>query len=682
MTTRLESSGATHTAEPDPPGWRRLVGPRSKFLVLVFWLVLAGVAAPLAISLTTVQDNDSLTSAPHSSEAYRAQQRVEQAFPNADALVAVAVYARDGGLTDADRAAVEADRASFVRYAIDRTVPPAAPSEDGQALLLSFPLRGDSDEQSDATSDIRDALDAGKPAGLDTALTGSAGADSDIFDAFDGMDVMLVLVTAGVVAILLLVTYRSPVLWLIPLLTVAVASQVASAVVYLLAENAGLSVDLQAQNVLTILVFGAGTDYALLLISRYREELRRHEDRHRAMAVALRRSFPAILASAGTVSLALLCLVFADLNGTRSLGPVAALGIGAAFVAMVTLLPALLVVCGRWLFWPFVPRVGDTTGDSRVWSAVARFVGRRPARVWVSTAVVLAGIAVGASTLSLGIPADETFTDEVGSVTGQRLVAEHYPAGTSAPADIVVDAGRAPDAAAAARGVEGVTAVGAPQVSGDTALISATLTDPPDSRAAQDTIERLRDAVDGTGALVGGQTAGQLDTERATDRDHRLLMPLILGVVFVILVVLLRALVAPLLLILSVVLSYAAALGAAAGVLHLLGYPRLEYSIVLTTFLFLVALGVDYTIFLMTRAREERSVPRALVSTGTVITSAGVVLAATFSALCVLPLTPSLQLGVIVAVGVLIDTFVVRSLLVPALALHTGRRFWWPSRHA
>ncbi|GAA0271069.1 MMPL family transporter [Cryptosporangium japonicum] len=649
--------------------------------MVLFWLVLAGVAAPLAISLTSVQDNDSLTSAPHSSEAYRAQQRVEQAFPDADALVAVAVYTRDGGITDADRAAVEADRTSFARYAIDG-VPPAVPSEDGEALLLSFPLRGDPDTQSAATSDIRDALDTGEPAGLETALTGSAGASGDVFDAFEGMDVLLVLVTAAVVAVLLLVTYRSPVLWLIPLLTVGVASQVASAVVYLLAKNAGLSVDLQAQNVLTILVFGAGTDYALLLISRYREELRRHENRHRAMANALRRSFPAIAASAATVSLALLCLLFADLNSTRALGPVAAIGIAAAFVAMTTLLPALLVVCGRWLFWPFVPRVGDTTGDSRGWSAVARFVGRRPGRVWGSTAVILAGLALGATTLSLGIPADETFTGEVGSVTGQRLVAQHYAAGTSAPADVVVDAGRADEVVAAARGVDGVTAVGAPRVSGDTAVIPATLTDPPDSQAAEDTIDRLRAAVDGTGALVGGQTAGQLDTERATDRDHRLLVPLILGVVFVILVVLLRALVAPLLLILSVVLSYAAALGAAAGVLHLLGYPRLEYSIVLTTFLFLVALGVDYTIFLMTRAREERSVQRALVSTGTVITSAGVVLAATFAALCVLPLTPSLQLGVIVAVGVLIDTFVVRSLLVPALALHTGRRFWWPSRHA
>ncbi|GAA3386428.1 MMPL family transporter [Cryptosporangium minutisporangium] len=693
MTTQLDTPPTPLPPEPDPPGWRRLValpaGRRAKFLVLLCWLVLAGVAAPLAASLTSVQDNDSLTSAPHSSEAYQAQQRIEEAFPGADALVAVAVYVRDGGLTDADRAAVEADRAAFAQYAIDRTVPPATPSEDGQALLLSFPLAGDSDAQSDATEKIRDGLEAGNPAGLDTALTGSAGADGDIFDAFEGMDLMLVLVTAGVVTLLLLITYRSPILWLIPLFSVAIASQVASAVVYLLAKNDVLSVDLQAQNILTILVFGAGTDYALLLISRYREELRRHEDRHRAMAVALQRSFPAILASAATVSLALLCLLFADLNGTRSLGPVAALGVVAAFAAMTTLLPALLVICGRWLFWPFVPRVGEVVEprDSRVWSAVARVVKRAPGRIWASTAALLVAAAFGATTLGLGLPADETFTSEVGSVTGQRLVEQHYAGGTSAPADIVVSADQAPEAAAAAEGVEGVSAVSAPRVSEGTALISATLADPPDSDAAQQTVERLRDAVDDTGALVGGQTAWQLDTEQTSERDNRVLMPLILGVVFLVLVLLLRAVVAPLLLIASVVLSYAAALGVAAGILHLIGYPRLEHSIVLSTFLFLVALGVDYSIFLMTRAREEvrhlghrEGVLRALTVTGGVVTSAGVVLAATFAALCVLPLVPSVQIGIIVAVGVLLDTFVVRTLLVPALAIQVGPKFWWPSR--
>ncbi|SHM94708.1 MMPL family transporter [Cryptosporangium aurantiacum] len=694
MTTELDSTPTTRPPEPDPPGWRRLItfpaGRRAKFLVILGWLVLAGIAGPLAASLTSVQNNDALTSAPHSSEAYQAQQRVEGAFPGADALVAVAVYTRDTGVTDADRAAVEADRAAFAQYALDGTVPAAVPSEDGQALLLSFPLAGDSDAQSDATTEIRDALSEDKPAGLNTALTGSAGADGDIFDAFEGMDLMLVLVTAGVVTVLLLVTYRSPVLWLIPLLTVAIASQVASAVVYLLAKNAGLEVNLQSQNILTILVFGAGTDYALLLISRYREELRRHEDRHQAMAVALKRSFPAILASAATVSLALLCLLFADLNGTRSLGPVAALGILAAFAAMTTLLPALIVVCGRWLFWPFVPRVGDVVErEPRVWSAVARLVRRAPGRVWGASAALLVVVAFGASTLSLGLPADETFTSEVGSVTGQRLVEQHYAGGTSAPAEIVVDADRAPEAVAAATGVEGVADVADARISEDgrTALIAATLADRPDSAAAQQTVERLRDAVDDTGAQVTGQTAAQLDTEHATDRDHRVLMPLILAVVFLVLVVLLRAIVAPLLLIASVVLSYAAAMGAAAVILHLIGYPRLEYSIVLTTFLFLVALGVDYSIFLMTRAREEvrrlghtPGVLRGLTATGGVVTSAGVVLAATFAALCVLPLVPSVQIGVIVAVGVLLDTFVVRSLLVPALAVHVGPKIWWPGR--
>jgi len=673
-------------------------GRRTKFLALALWLVIASAVGPLAIKLADVVTDDAVAWLPRTAEATQAFERAEAAFPGSDRLVAVAVYARDTGLTDADRAKAEADRTVFTRYAEGGEVPPAIVSDDGKAILISFPLAGDEDQQADSTGEVRDQLANAPPAGLLTGLTGSAGATDDLFDAFGGMDITLVLVTAGVVALLLLFTYRSPVLWLVPLFCVGVASQVASAVVYLLAKHAGLTVDFQGQSVLTVLVFGVGVDYALLLIARYREELRRHRDRHEAMAVALRRSFPAILASAATVALALLCLLAAELNSTRSLGPVGAVGIAAAFLVMTLLLPAVLVLCGRWLFWPFVPRyspdaVGhDVAEDHRVWGRVAAFVGRRPRAVWMGTAVALAALTLGVGNLSLGLPGGETFTKEVGSVTGQKLIAQHFAEGSAAPAEITARSAAADEVAAAVRGVEGVASVQEPERApdGQWTMIRAVLAAEPDSAAAKDTVERMRDAVHavpGAEALVGGETAIQLDTGVASRRDERVVIPLILAVVFLILVVLLRALVAPLVLIGSVVLSYAAAMGTAAFVLDAMGYTKLFDGLPLQAFLFLVALGVDYTIFLMTRAREEvgqlghkRGVLHALTVTGGVITSAGLVLAATFAALSILPLVPSVQIGVIVAAGVLIDTFVIRSLLIPALSVHLGKKIWWPSR--
>jgi RND superfamily putative drug exporter len=673
-------------------------GRRTKFLVIALWLVVASAVGPLAIKLADVVTDDAVAWLPRTAEATRAFERAEAAFPGSDRLVAVAVYARDTGLTDADRAKAETDRTAFARYAEGGQVPPAIVSGDGKALLVSFPLAGDEDQQSESTGAVRDQLANAPPAGLRTGLTGSAGATDDLFDAFGGMDITLVLVTAGVVALLLLFTYRSPVLWLVPLICVGVASQVASAVVYLLAKHAGLTVDFQGQSVLTVLVFGVGVDYALLLIARYREELRRHADRHAAMRVALRRSFPAILASAATVAISLLCLLAADLNSTRSLGPVGAVGIASAFLVMTLLLPAVLVLFGRWLFWPFVPRyspqaVGhDVAEDHGMWARVAGFVGRRPRGVWIGTAVVLGLLTLGIGNLSVGLPGGETFTKEVGSVTGQRIIAAHFPEGSAAPAEVTARSGAADAVAAALRGVDGVATVSDPRTSpdGQWVMLQAVLDAEPDSDAAKDTVDRLRDAahaVPGAEALVGGQTATELDTDRASSRDERVVIPLILAVVFLILVVLLRALVAPLLLIGSVVLSFAAALGVAGFVLDAMGHTKLFSGVPLQTFLFLVALGVDYTIFLMTRAREEvgqvghrRGVLHALTVTGGVITSAGLVLAATFSALGILPLVPSVQIGVIVAAGVLLDTFVVRSLLIPALAVHLGRKVWWPGR--
>ena len=675
-------------------------GRRAKFAMLALWVVIVAVAGPLALKLTGVQNNDALGALPGGVETSRAAERAEAAFPEPDALVAVAVYVRETGLTDADRAKVAADRAAFVGYAEGGLVPPEAPSEDGRAALLSFPLAGSDDDQSAAVGEIKDRLASGAPDGLQTALTGSAGAEDDVFDAFAGMDVALLLATAATVALLLFIIYRSPILWLIPLIAAGVASQLASAAVYLLAEYGGLAVDFQSQNILTVLVFGVGVDYALLIIARYREELRRHQDRHVAMAVALRRSFPAMFASAATVAAGLLCLLAAQLPSTRGLGPVGAVGVVATLVAMTTLLPAVLVLFGRWVFWPFVPRYSadlaghDVAEDHGTWARVARGVGRRPRTIWIGTAIALVALTLGIGKLSIGLPGDEFFTKEVGSVTGQHMIETHYAGGTIAPADILATAGTADQVVAAVRAVDGVAEVGEPERSADGrwVRVPATLAADPTSEAAIATLERLRDAVHAVpaaDALVGGDTAYELDNNTTTSRDNKVVMPLILAVVFLILVLLLRALVAPLLLMVSVVVSYVAALGAAGLILDAMGHPKLWIGLPLQTFLFLVALGVDYTIFLMTRAREEvavlghrRGVLHALTVTGGVITSAGVVLAATFAALGVLPLVPSVQTGVIIAVGVLIDTLLVRSLLIPALAIHIGPRTWWPGRLA
>jgi RND superfamily putative drug exporter len=677
-----------------------LSGRRATWAVLAFWLVLLAAVAPLSVRLGDVQNNDTLDALPASAEASRAAARAQAAFPEPDALVAVVVYARDGGLTPADLAKVNADWAAFARYAPGGAVAPATPAADGAALLLSFPLAGDDDAQSAASWKIKDQLATGTPAGLRTALTGSAGAQDDVFDALAGMNTALLLATAVVVALLLLITYRSPLLWLVPLVVVAVADTLASAAVYLLARYAGLTVDFQSQSILTVLVFGIGVDYALLLIARYREELRRHEDRYAAMRRALARSFPAILASASTVAAALLCLLAARLPTTRGLGPVAAVGVFATFAAMATLLPAVLLLAGRWLFWPFVPRYAggatdpDTTADHRTWHRLATGVGRAPRVIWIGTAVVLATLALGGTQLSIGLPTDEAFTTEVGSITGSRMIKEHYAGGLAAPTVIYATAGSGDRVAAAARAVPGVAEVPAPERSADGqwVRVETVLADTPDSRAALATAQRLRlavHAVPGAAALVGGDTAALVDRQHTVSRDNKVVIPLILAVVLVVLLVLLRALVAPLLLLGSVVLSYGAALGAAGLILSAMGHPRLWEAEPLQAFLFLVALGVDYTIFLMTRAREEvatvghrTGVLRALTVTGGVITSAGVVLAATFSMLGMLPLVPSVQMGVIVAAGILLDTFLVRSLLIPALTLDLGARTWWPGRLA
>jgi putative drug exporter of the RND superfamily len=669
------------------------------WVALGLWVVAAVLLTPLAGRTSEVVSTDVALTLPLSAEATQELNRERAAFPGADRPVAVVVYARDSGITPQDRSAVEADRAAFAGLSLDSQVGPAVLSRDGRALLLSFPVAAVGQEEAKTVVDrITDQL-ADTPTGLATAVTGSAGALADVADALGGVDTTLLLAAAIVVAVLLLLTYRSPVLWLLPLVSVGLASQFAGGVVYLLGKHAGVTITGDASGMMVVLVFGAGTDYALLLIARYREELHRHADRYTAMAVALRRSFPAILASAGTVTVGMLCLLAAHMNDVRGLGPVAATGIVIAFAVMTTLLPALLVLLGRWVFWPFVPRYVPGTGASMaqqhgIWRRVADTVGRRPRVIWIAATLALVALSSGVFGLRAGQAADQAYTTEVGSVVGQRLIDEHYASGTSNPARLIAAADHADEVVAAAAAVEGVAQTRQSGVSADGrwARIEAVLDDPPDSAAAKDTIVRLRQSthdVPGADAVVGGQTATTMDIERAARRDNQVLLPLILIVVFAVLVLLLRALVAPLLLAASVVLSYAAAMGVAGLLFQALGHPGIIPSLPLFGYLFLVTLGVDYTIFLMTRAREEvakvgnrEGVLSALTVTGGVITSAGLVLAATFATLIVLPLVTALHIGLIVATGVLLDTFVVRTLLIPALAVDLGSRIWWPSRLA
>jgi RND superfamily putative drug exporter len=658
---------------------------RRAVAVLALWLVAGFLLLPLAGKLDDVTSTDPALVLPKNAEVTRELLREREAFPGTDAPEAVVVYVRDGGITDADRSAVQADRVAF--EAAGHVVGPVTASRDGQALLLSFPVPG-----KEAVKQVKAVL-ADAPAGLRTAVTGEAGALADMDEIGEGVDTTLFLAAAGIVAVLLLLTYRSPVLWIIPLLSAVAASQFTTAIVYLMGRHLDVTVTPDITTMMTVLVFGAGTDYALLLIARYREELHRHEDRTAAMAVAVRRSFPAILASAATVTIGVLCLLAAQMNDMRGFGPIAASGIIVSLAVMTTLLPAMLVLLGRWVFWPFVPRFGAAVVARRNgWHRVADLVGRRPRMLWTATAVVLVLLGLGVSGLRLGQNTAQMYTSEVGSVLGQQLIERHYSGGASSPAVIVAAAAGTDGVVAAAKGVDGVADASATGRSADGrwVRVAATLTDPPDSDAAEATIDRLRaavHAVPGADALVGGQTATLVDVGRASERDNAVVMPLILLVVFVVLVLLLRALVAPLLLAASVAVSYVAAMGLSGLIFTAIGHPHIVQGMPLYAWLFLVTLGVDYTIFLMTRAREEVATRgnrdgmlAALTTTGGVITSAGLVLAGTFGVLVVLPFVAAIQMGVIVAVGVLLDTFVVRTLLVPALAIDVGPRLWWPGK--
>ncbi|MGW8887408.1 MMPL family transporter [Streptomyces sp. NPDC055749] len=669
-------------------------GRRTKWLVLAAWLILAVALGPLAGKLADVENTGPNAFLPRGAESAVVNTELEK-FRTDAVMPAVVVYT---GETAKDTAAAAskaaADQAPFAAFAAKgEQVSAPIPSEDGKALMTIVPL-DTKGEVTDAVKELRDIAGSNAPPGVGIEVGGPAGSLVDQIAVFDSLDSTLMIATGLVVAVLLLITYRSPVLWLFPLLSVGFAAVLTQVCTYLLAKYAHLPVDPQSAGILMVLVFGVGTDYALLLIARYREELHRTEDRHAAMKTALRRSGPAILASAGTIAVGLACLSLADINSSRSLGLVGAVGVICAFLAMITVLPALLVIAGRWVFWPFVPRFGTPARKATtIWSRIGSSVARHPRRSWITSAAVTGVLALSAIGIGMGLTQSEMFQDKPESVVAQERISAHYPSGASDPAKIVTSTGTAAEVKAAASDVTGVACVEDGDRTADGALstLSVVLKDAPDSQAAKDTIDALREsvhAVDGADALVGGTTAQTLDTQRAADRDLKTVIPVVLLVVLLVLIWLLRALVAPLLLLATVVLSYFAALGTSNLLFeHVLGFAGVDWSIPLMGFVFLVALGIDYNIFLMHRVKEEagrlghaRGVLEGLTSTGGVITSAGVVLAATFAVFAGLPLVTMAQMGVIVGIGVLLDTFLVRTVLVPALALDLGRWFWWPGR--
>ena len=592
---------------------------------------------------------------------------------------------------------------SNVKVGDNRFVPPATFSEDGTAAVVTIPMEKyeETTKITERVVALREIMNKDLPSGLIAKLTGPEGFQADIAGVFAGANFTLLAVTASVVILLLLITYRSPSLWLVPLLVIGTADRMAQILAGQVAQWFNITLDGSVTGILSVLVFGAGTDYALLLISRYREELLKFADRREAMATAWRESAGAILASGGTVIAALLTLSFADLAGTRALGLACAVGVLVAMISALFVLPAALVSFGRWIFWPGTPKLGGVNKtDNGVWAKLGRGVSKRPRIVAIAGFVVLAALAVGSFGIKIGLSSTEQFMKKPEAVVGIELLAESFPAGATSPTIVIANKDKAEEVVNAIKNVTGVdsaeiakTFEGEALTDGTINKINVVLNGASRSEEAYKAIVDIRAAVKdvaGADAKVGGQDAQYLDVKNAYAHDQGLLIPIILALVFLVLVLLLRSIVAPVLLLLTVVASFFASLGAGWLVfVNIFHFPGLDLSVFLYSFLFLVALGVDYNIFLVTRAQEEsgklglkQGMIKALSSTGGVITSAGILLAAVFAVLGVLPLIALTQIGVIVCIGVLLDTLLVRTVIVPALAFIAGEKFWWPRKKA
>ncbi|MER6833320.1 MMPL family transporter [Streptomyces cellulosae] len=656
--------------------------------VLGLWVAALVLLGPLAGKFGGAQQNRAVDYLPAGADSTQVA-RVQDELPGGESTDLVVVYHRDGGLTAADREAAAAQIAGVQRAYELSEAPRGVPSADGSTLMypVSSTEPGQDEEAQLAFVDgVRETVEGTGGLSAEVGGPGAVGADMDaVFDTIDGT---LLTATLGVVTVLLVLIYRSPFLWLVPLAVAGAATVLAMAAGYGAHELFGITITGQSGGIMTVLVLGAGTDYALLLVSRYREELRRHERAYDAMRAALRGCGPAVLASSGTVAAGLLCLLAADLNSSSGMGPVGMVGVLAALVAMTTLLPAVLVLLGRRVFWPLIPAFGSEPKARRsLFAAMGTSATRRPAAVLTGGAVLLGALALGTLNLGGDLRQEDAFTERPESVTAMRTLAEEYPERGAQPITVIAPAGEAGEVVERVRETEGV-AEATPGRADDTwAEITVFATAPPESAGETRTIEALRDTLDGTGAHVGGPSAEQLDLARSEARDRAVIVPLVLAAVFLILVVLLRSLVAPLLLLGAVVAVWGAALGIGGLVFGpLLGFAGTDPGIGLLSFVFLVALGVDYGIFLMHRMREESlngaepeaAALTALRTTGGVIASAGVVLAATFAVLTTLPLVAMVELGLVIAVGVLLDTFLVRTYLVTTASVLLGRRMWWP----
>ena len=698
-------------------------------LVVIGWIVISGIFGPLFGKLTSVQENNNSSFLPKGAEATQASE-VIATFSDQDSFTFPTLILLEGKADPATFAAINSHFATVGEITLAGTtarisdyIAPdqqitAFPSQDGNAILVNIPLDGGSlaeilpnDEPvlpaliEALREDIAPIAQAN---GLDPYVTGPGGLFGDLFAAFGTIDSTLLLTTLSVVAVILVVVYRSPILWIIPLISALIALALAGGIVYLLAKNDIIDVDGQSQGILSILVIGAATDYALLLIARYREELHLYSNRFDAMRAAYKGVWEPILASGSTVAISLLILLFSQLSNTAGLGPVGAIGIICAMFTILTLLPALLLIFGRWIFWPRKPLFdGNDHVMSGMWSKVGAGVERNPRKAWVVTGSILLLFAFASTTLKTdGLGTIDTFTGNPESVVGQKKLETHFPGGQGDPTQVVFSAARLDQMSTALKGAPGVSEV-APQLDGlvlpgqpvpqiaevnGKVILNLTLDKAPDSvEAGNDVpeIRRIAKSVDAS-ALVGGTSAVYFDVRTANSQDNRTIIPIVLLVITLILGLLLRSILSAVLLLGTVVLSYFATLGVCALVFnHIFGFPGGDNSFPLFAFIFLVALGIDYNIFLMTRVREESlkigtraGVIKGLTVTGAVITSAGVVLAATFAVLGLLPLVPLAQLGFAVAFGVLLDTIIVRSILVPALVHEIGPKVWWPSKLA
>ncbi|MFC9536101.1 MMPL family transporter [Streptomyces sp. NPDC056975] len=656
--------------------------------LLGLWIVVLAIAGPFAGKLSDVQHDRAVDYLPASADSTQVA-KIQDELPGGESTELVLVYHRDGGLTAADRTTAAAQVARVDRTFDLTAVPKGVPSRDGATLMYPVASTAPGHDEKARDAFVNDVRDIAHDTGGLSVDTGGAGAlATDASEVYGSLDGPLLYTTVAVVAILLVLIYRSPFLWLVPLVVAGVADFLSMGVAYGLHQAFGTTVSGQSSGVMTILVFGAGTDYALLLVSRYREELRRTERPYDAMRAALRGCGPAVLASSGTVAVGLFCLLAADLNSSRGMGPLGAVGVLCALVAMLTLLPAVLVLLGRRVFWPLVPAYGSTPKARRsLFAAMGSSAGRRPLTVLASGALLLGALALGVFSLPGSLKQEDTFTDKPDSVVAMQTLAAAYPERGTQPISVITPTGRAGETLATARDVPGVAAAERVRSGHGWTEISVTASSPPQSTGETTTIETLRDRLDGKGSYVGGQSAQQLDLKDTNSRDRKVVVPIVLAAVLLILVVLLRSLVAPLILLGAVVAVWGASLGIAGLVFGpLFGFQGTDPGLGLLTFVFLVALGVDYGIFLMHRMREESlagaepgaAALTALRTTGGVIASAGLVLAATFSVLTNMPLVSLVEMGFVIAVGVLLDTFLVRTYLVTSASMALGRTVWWP----